>query len=149
MEIKSILVGIDFSEGSRSALRYAVGLAESFGAKLVLVHVIDGHDLKLVASTMGVDEAEMLHGLREDASGKLSDFLASEAAGLDAESLIASGAPYHQIALKDRQLAADLIILGGQGMSRDRMAELFFGSTAEKVVRLLPCPVLCVPSSGK
>jgi nucleotide-binding universal stress UspA family protein len=43
-------------------------------------------------------------------------------------------------------LAVDLVTLGGYGKAgRGGIEEVFFGSTAEKVVRLLPCPVLCVP----
>ena len=148
MDIKSILVGIDFSEGSRSAFRYAAELARPFEARLVLVHVIDGHDLGLLASATGEDEARVLQKLRREAGQRLSEFVAAAGeAGVEAESLVTSGVPYHQIALKARELAADLIVVGGVGTGRDRMAEIFFGSTAEKVVRLLPCPVLCVPPS--
>lgn len=146
MDIKSILVGIDFSAGSRSAFRYAAELARRFGARLVLVHVIDSHDLRLLATAGGEDEAKVLARLRHEAGAGIGEFVAGEgAADLEMESLVTSGLPYHQIALKARELAADLIVVGGTGMSRDRVAEMFFGSTAEKVVRLLPCPVLCVP----
>jgi len=38
------------------------------------------------------------------------------------------------------------VTLGGYGRAgRGPIEEVFLGSTAEKVVRLLPCPVLCVP----
>jgi nucleotide-binding universal stress UspA family protein len=150
MDIKSILVGVDFSQGSRSALRYATGLARRFEARLVLIHVIDDHDLRLISSATGEEEAKLLRRLRHEAGQRLAEFAAAEGgAGVEAESLVSSGLPYHQIALKARELAADLIVVGGQGMSRDRMPEMFFGSTAEKVVRLLPCPVLCVPALAK
>jgi nucleotide-binding universal stress UspA family protein len=146
MDIKSILVGVDFSEGSRSAFHYAAGLARCFQARVVVIHVIDDHDLKLIASAGGEEEGQVLRRLRREAGRRLGDFVTEAGeTGLETESIVSSGVPYHQIALKARELAADLIIVGGQGMSRDRMAALFFGSTAEKVVRLLPCPVLCVP----
>ncbi len=45
---------------------------------------------------------------------------------------------------KAKEINADLIVLGTCGMEVD-LNRLFFGSTAEKVVRMLPCPVLCVP----
>jgi len=149
MDINSILVGIDFSEGSRAAFRYATELARRFGARTVLVHVISDHDLKLVASVSGEDEAQLLGRLRREAEQQLRNFITDEgSSGLAAETLVCAGAPYQQIALKARELAADLIVMGGGGMTRDRMAEAFFGSTAEKVVRLMPCPVLCVPAKG-
>lgn len=147
MDIKVILVGVDFSEGSRSAFRYAMELARRFEARLVLVHVINAHDIRLIASAKGEDEGRLLSSLRREAQERLAAFLAAEgAASSEAETLVTSGMPYHQMALKARELAADLIVMGGQGMSRDRMVEALFGSTAERVVRLLPCPVLCVPA---
>jgi len=62
------------------------------------------------------------------------------------ETLISVGAPFQEIAVKARDLVVDLVTLGGYGRAgRGPIEEVFFGSTAEKVVRLLPCPVLCVP----
>ncbi|MFH0809641.1 MAG: universal stress protein [Pseudomonadota bacterium] len=147
MEIHSILVGVDFSEGSRSALHYAAGLARGFGARLVLVHVVDSHDLRIIADACGENEARTLERLRREAAERMVEFVAADdAEGTQVESLVTTGVPYHQLALKARELVVDLIVLGAQGAGRDRMEELFFGSTAEKVVRLLPCPVLCVPT---
>jgi nucleotide-binding universal stress UspA family protein len=146
MEIETIIVGIDFSEGSRNAFRHAAALARRFEARLVMVHVIDEHDLRLIAETRGEEVADVLQRLRREAGQRLSEFVsASGETGIQTESLVTSGLPYHQLSLKARELAADLIVVGGVGTSRDRMAEIFFGSTAEKVVRLMPCPVLCVP----
>ena len=65
---------------------------------------------------------------------------------LQIESMVTVGAPFQQIAVLARDLAVDLVIMGGYGQrGRAPLEEVFFGSTAEKVVRLLPCPVLCVP----
>jgi nucleotide-binding universal stress UspA family protein len=146
MEIKCIIVAVDFSAGSLAALSYAAELGRRFEARLVLVHVIDAHDLELIAAASGEDEAKVLGMLRREAGERLATFAAeADGSGVEMESLVSSGVPYHQIALKARELAADMIVMGGQGTGRERMAEIFFGSTAEKVVRLLPCPVLCVP----
>jgi universal stress protein A len=41
MEIRHLLVPTDFSEGSKQALEYALGLAQTFGAKLTLLHVVE------------------------------------------------------------------------------------------------------------
>ena len=66
--------------------------------------------------------------------------------GLDLTSMVTVGLPFQEIAAVARDLAADLIVMGGYGRSgRGPIEKVFFGSTAEKVVRLLPCPVLCVP----
>ena len=70
------------------------------------------------------------------------------AADLIKELVVSHGSPFQEIAMKARELDCDLILMGGYG-SRGKGAidEIFFGSTVEKVVRLLPCPILCVPSS--
>jgi nucleotide-binding universal stress UspA family protein len=66
--------------------------------------------------------------------------------GLEVTSMVTVGIPFQEIAVVARDLAVDLIVMGGYGRSgRGPIEEVFFGSTAEKVVRLLPCPVLCVP----
>ena len=66
--------------------------------------------------------------------------------GLDVESMVAVGLPFQEIAVVARDLAVDMVVMGGYGRSgRGPIEKVFFGSTAEKVVRLLPCPVLCVP----
>ena len=41
LKLKSILVAIDFSKISQTALEYAVPLAEQFGAKVTLLHAIE------------------------------------------------------------------------------------------------------------
>jgi nucleotide-binding universal stress UspA family protein len=60
--------------------------------------------------------------------------------------MVAIGVPFQEIAVVARDLWVDLVVMGGYGRGgRGSIEEVFFGSTAEKVVRLLPCPVLCVP----
>ena len=87
--------------------------------------------------------------LREQAQQDLSQFLQRwNVDGLEVESLVAVGTPFQEIAVIARDLDVDLVVLGGYGRARQGPIEqVFFGSTAEKVVRLLPCPVLCVPLS--
>ena len=65
---------------------------------------------------------------------------------LKVESMVVVGLPFQEIAVVARDLAVDLVVMGGYGRGgRGPIEKVFFGSTAEKVVRLLPCPVLCVP----
>ena len=60
--------------------------------------------------------------------------------------MVAVGIPFQEISVIARELAVDLVVMGGYGRrGRGPIDEVFFGSTAEKVVRLLPCPVMCVP----
>ena len=60
------------------------------------------------------------------------------------EPVIAWGRPFEEILKKAVEISATLIVLGTAGHSAD-LEKVLFGSTAEKVLRSAPCPVLCVP----
>jgi nucleotide-binding universal stress UspA family protein len=147
MDIKAIMVATDFSECAGAAFQMAKNLGRHYGAKLVLLHVIHQNHLERLAEFLHQEPEALLPQLREKAQQQLTDFLARWGnEGVDVESLVAVGMPFQEIAGIARDLAVDLIVLGGYGRSgKGPIEEVFFGSTAEKVVRLLPCPVLCVP----
>ena len=65
------------------------------------------------------------------------------------EQFVAAGIPFQTIAFKAQELGADIVIIGGHGRrGNGQVDKIFFGSKAERVVRLLPCPVLCVPAEA-
>ena len=147
MNFKAILVPTDFSACAGAAYKVAKTLSRRFGAKLILLHVIQWTVLTRVAEHLKVEPNSLLPGLREEAQRRLDAFLKQYGAGdLEVSSMVSVGIPFQEIAVIARDLAADLIVMGGYGRGgRGPIEEVFFGSTAEKVVRLLPCPVLCVP----
>jgi nucleotide-binding universal stress UspA family protein len=63
------------------------------------------------------------------------------------EARIATGVPYREIVREARECGAGLIVIGTHG--RTGVERVIFGSTAEKVVRMSPCPVLSVREGGK
>ena len=147
MDFKAILVATDFSECAGAAFRVAQKLARQFGAKIVLLHVIQQRVVARVAEHLKVKPDGLLPAFREEAQLHLDEVLKECCHdGLEVTSMVTVGIPFQEIAVVARDLAADLIVMGGYGRSgRGPIEEVFFGSTAEKVVRLLPCPVLCVP----
>lgn len=147
MDIKAIMVATDFSECAGAAFQMAKNLGRRYEAKLVLLHVIHRNHVERLAEFLQKEPETLLPQLREKAQQQLSAFLARwQTDGLEVESMVAVGMPFQEIAGIARDLAVDLIVLGGYGRSgKGPIEEVFFGSTAEKVVRLLPCPVLCVP----
>jgi len=147
MDFKAILVATDFSECAGAAFRVAKSLAQRFETKIVLLHVIQQRILARVAEHLKVEPDSLVPQFREEAQQHLDEFLEKCCAdGLEVTSMVTVGIPFQEIAVIARDLAADLIVMGGYGRSgRGPIEEVFFGSTAEKVVRLLPCPVLCVP----
>jgi len=147
MEFQSILVATDFSDCSGAAFRTAARLARTFQAKIILLHVISLKRVATLADYLEQEPEALVAKLRERAQQQLTEFLRRwNSEGLAVETIVSVGAPFQEIAVIARDLAVDLVALGGYGRSgRGPIEEVFFGSTAEKVVRLLPCPVLCVP----
>jgi len=139
VQLKRILVPIDFSEQSEKALRYAAKFAEQFGSTVTVLHVIQPvvypADFGYPPTVLESDEA-----MRRQIDERLESM--SRVAGTNAESLVRVGQPYLEIAAAARELGADLIIVATHG--RTGLKHVLLGSTAERVVRHAPCPVLTV-----
>lgn len=143
MEIKKILFAADFSEGSSSALPYAVDLAKKYGARLYLAHVIFD-----VAKTSGwyvphTSIDEIYKDMENSAKSELEKMFIDEMRGFkDIEHVVLKGIPYEEIIRFAGDNKIGLIVLGTHG--RKGIDRMLFGSTAEQVVRNAPCPVLSV-----
>lgn len=147
MEMQALLVATDFSDCAATAFQMAKKLAQRFGAKIIMLHVVNQRLLEQMSSHLQVEPETLVPEFRERAQQQLGEFLKRVKPGkLEVESMVAVGLPFQEIAVVARDLAVDLVVMGGYGRGgRGPIEEVFFGSTAEKVVRLLPCPVLCVP----
>lgn len=139
-----ILVPVDGSDTSRTALQEAIKLAKQLGAKLKLVHVIEN---TRVFDTEGmVDYAT----LREIATRNGEQVLArakelAEQSSLEVDTALLEGGGDRNedvIVAEARQWLAELIVIGTHG--RSGISRLLFGSVAEGVVRGAPIPVLLI-----
>lgn len=147
MDISMILVPIDFSDCALNSLRYATMTAEKNDSSLVLLHVIDSREAKRIAEYTKEPFDKVSERLKNQAMQMFRRFLKHwEDNSRIKETLVSSGPPFQEIAIKAREIDADMVIMGGYGSrGKGQIDEIFFGSTVEKVIRLLPCPVLCVP----
>ena len=129
----------DFSPPSFKALQYASALAAEFGAKLHLLHVNElGVQEPLLASAFRL-ETDFGHHLRR----RLQAIGAESTPRITpARCHVRSGRIDRQICREARILPADLIVLATHGYRG--LKHIMLGSTAEKVVRRAPCPVLIV-----
>ncbi len=139
--IKKILVPIDFSDYSKSALRYAIDFAKHFDAKLFLIYVVEPiiypADFSMGQVTFPSAEVD----LNERARTELENLAKAEIGdSLKYEIIIKTGKPFAEINDTASEIDADLIIIATHGHTG--VEHLLFGSTAEKVVRKAPCPVL-------
>lgn len=144
INLQHILVPTDFSKSSDNALRYAVAFAEKFGAKLTLLHVVQ--DLTwfipeaILAAPAAIPPAEQFHTAAQTALERLIKSLNLNSLQIQGE--VRQGAPFHAIIEFARERSIDLIVMGTHGHTG--LAHVLLGSTAEKVVRKAPCPVLTV-----
>jgi nucleotide-binding universal stress UspA family protein len=144
-----LLVAVDFSDCSRLALRKAKDLQEHRRGGIVAFHIID-HDFvnQCIHDRLG-NEAEIKKKLFLGAKSRLEEFVREEGLeGDQVEKVVCEGTPCIEINKKAAEIDAEMIIIGSQGKSRD-MKSIFFGSTAERVLRFITKPVLCVPPKSE
>ena len=140
---RRILVPVDFSKCSGSAVEHALALCRVFQARLTLLHVVEPavHGDNYV--TMAASGDPLNHNLLETAREKLDHYahkIGAEETRVDA--LVRIGHAYSEIPDTAEALGADLIVIGSCGTAA--MKTTLLGSTAERVVRHGPCPVLTV-----
>lgn len=142
-DFSTILVAIDFSDSSDNAFFLALGMARKYGAKLVVLHVINEPvDLRgFYVPHISFEKLE--EEIEEGAHNMMDSFCREKLADFDNyECLIVPGLPYEQIIGQAEEKGAELIVLGTHG--RTGLDHVLFGSTAEKVVRKSSLPVLTV-----
>lgn len=143
MDIKRILFPTDFSEGSDNALPYAVDMAKHYGAKLYVLHIM--HDMAQ-ATGWYVPHVSMDALYKDIEAGAKKEIERYGVAGLegfkDIERIVVKGIPYDEVIKFAKENKIDLIVIGTHG--RKGLDRVIFGSTAERVVRDAPCPVLSV-----
>ncbi len=151
---RKILVPVDFSPCSEEAFRVALALAKTFQAQLLLLHVIDTSALatfnQLGLLAVPSDAQGQKRRLRHHARLNVRQLLESESTkGVTVTRIVLEGGPFVEIAKAARMEKVDLVVMGSYGGSSGNVDKIFFGSTAEKVVRTAGCPVLTVPLPTK
>ena len=148
LEVRRILVPVDFSESSRTVLDYAMDIARDRGAEVVLVHVV-GLPVAPFDPSYGVAaDPRLLKDMGSDAERGLAE-LAGKAAGgtgVRPATKILNGSPSREIVREAREGSYDLVVIGTHG--RTGFRHVFLGSVAENVVRMAPCPVVVVRLKG-
>ena len=143
IDLKKILCPTDFSDFSLYALDYAVSFAKQYKAKLFLLHVVDVflHDPAYFAPY--VPDRSMFTGYEESAKSRLKGIVEKRVPkGVETEAIVREGRAFVEIVKAARENGIDMIVIGTHG--RTGLSHAMFGSTAERVVRKAPCPVLSI-----
>lgn len=140
--LKKILVPTDFSQTSKKALHYATALAESTGAKITILNVIDP-PFNFPTNVEGV-----LDYLQDNSEGHLNDLLTQieekfPNKSFKIKSQVRIGKPVSQIMEAISDLDIDLVVMGSGADSPAR--KILFGSVSTDIILRSPKPVLVIP----
>ncbi|MEO7273337.1 MAG: universal stress protein [Vicinamibacterales bacterium] len=138
----TILVPLDFSKASHSALRYACQLADRLRASLHVLHVVQPPAMPTGYVEAYVATPDVLERFEAEGHQLLNEALTpEEQARYHAALIQRTGDPASEIL---RYVTAhgniDLIVIATHG--RGGVARLMMGSVADRLVRAAPCPVL-------
>jgi nucleotide-binding universal stress UspA family protein len=138
-----VIFATDFSRGALRAQAYAAHWAHSFGAELKVLHVLEMHPTVIYPMA----DARIIESAENEISRQL-DQITNDLGrcGVRATGMKACGIPSEEVVKAAGKEAADFIVLGTQG--RTGLAHILLGSTAERVVRGAPCPVMTVHSAS-
>ena len=163
VDVKKILYATDLSENARYAFAYAVSLADLYNAAITFIHVLPEVSLRLDKSVIGYISEERWEEIksqnveeaRENIIGKRRDHLAirdalhqfsedvKEDRGFATDDIIVvRGNPVEEILKYSEEKNCDLIVMGTHGQGT--LADVMMGSTARRVLRRSPKPVLVV-----
>lgn len=140
MKLEKILAPTDLSKLSRSALRYALDMAYSQGAEVIVYHVISEDGDWFVKD----DALNPANSLIPKQKQRLAEFVKENCAEflskVKVREIVEAGVPYKEIVRKADEEKADLIIMSTHG--RTGLEQMMVGSVTARVVARATCPVL-------
>lgn len=146
--MRTVVVGVDESEGARKAFHWAMGEARAHGARVVLVHAfqpLSGYYPYSVAEGQHL-RAGIEEETRQAAETFIQGLLAEvEGDDVEVEAVVTRGRASE--ALLERAQHADLVVVGSRG--HGGFTGLLLGSVSQQVVHHAPCPVVVVPQRAE
>lgn len=138
----TFVVAVDQSEHAKRALRAAIWLAKSTGARLLALHVVPP---PTPAEGIAPTNLEKLERAYVSAGSKILADLVWEASakhGFKIDTLLERGDAREKILTASRENSADIIVIGSRGMGK--LKGLLLGSVSQSVVQNARIPVLVV-----
>lgn len=120
-----ILVPLDGSDNSKSALKVAIRISRYFGSTLTLIAVIDRTRMTLAAGNIPMDIQSEMRGRAATIINEGKKM--AEDAGIDAKTIVEDGAPKNVIVDTANKKDFDLVVIGKSGV--DAFNRLLIGST--------------------
>jgi nucleotide-binding universal stress UspA family protein len=139
--IQKILVPTDGSGYSIRAAEYAISIAKTHNAEIIVLYVVD--ELIVEKFSQSIEQADIEGELKADGQRNVNYVVGlAEKENVKVSSIVAKGRPFEQITGFAKGLEVDLIVMGTYG--RRGAERILLGSVAERVIEYSLCPVLIV-----
>lgn len=143
IKIERILFPTDFSPCAEHALKYALMFALEQRAKLYVLHVISDMNTPTVFGLELYPVLKDYEKIEEKAKQVIQQVIPEQfLKKIEVENIIVQGTPFVEIIKCAKKNNVDLITIATHG--RTGISHVLMGSTAEKIVRMAPCPVLTI-----
>ena len=145
----TIMTAVDLSEYSATTVGYSVWLAKKLDAALLLVNVINQRDLDMVNRAMVGYDAFSLPGyvddqIRERKARMKALVEVAAPASIACTYTVRQGVPYVELLDVIKAEQPNLLVVNTKG--RSSLADVVVGSTARKMVRRSPIPLVTIPA---
>jgi nucleotide-binding universal stress UspA family protein len=146
IEIRRILIPLDFSHHAEVILEWGAHLAKEHGSQVILVHAyhLPVEFQQLEGAYLPPDFWTNVKTEAQQVLERHAERLRAQ--GVAVETVVREGYPATVIQEEAEEQRADLIVIGTRGLSG--LKHLLLGSVAERVVQKAPCPVLTVKTPG-
>ena len=143
--IRKIMVAYDFSDYSEEALEFAVELADELKSDLMIVNVINQRDvdalLRAEMESANFSADKFIKDNKKDRMERINELVEEiSAKHLLVEIKIKTGVPFRELIQAVKDGGVNLVVMGRKG--RSNLSGILFGTTAEKMFRHCPVPLL-------
>ena len=136
-QMNTIFCATDFSKLAQEVVAYGITLAKEFNAKLIVCHVVDFPTVSMYGEAVS-GPIEHQNRFMDYAKSEISRLIGD--APIDSQAIVTLGNTTEEISRMVVEFNADLVITATHG--RSGLKRFFLGSVTERLMRILPCPLL-------